>query len=145
MSQSNTSRQVASLVLFLCLFTTAIFARITRMDDNNYTTGRLPFDKYTKLREEFVSQHLSRALGADVQLNEDEQQLNAIIMDFKTEELARGFQNPFNFTPSRHFFDVLQTIESSPLFKLIQKMPKGWFFLLVHWFCFKCFYLIHDF
>lgn len=72
-----------------------------------------------------MQEHLSRALGADVVLNEEEQQLNAIIMDLKADELARGFQNPFNFTPSRHFFDVKSSIESSPLFKLIEKMPKG--------------------
>lgn len=88
-------------------------------------SNRPSFNKYEEIRKDFMQKHLSSALGADVQLNEEEQQLNEIIMGFKADELARGFQNPFNFTPSRHFFEVYKSIESSPLFKLIHKMPKG--------------------
>lgn len=89
---------------------------------------RPSFAKYEALREELLAKHLGRALGSDIVLNEREEQFNAMLMDLKTDELSRGFQNPFNFTPSRHFFDVLSTVEASPLFKLIRKMPKGIFF-----------------
>lgn len=88
-------------------------------------SSRPTFAKYQEMRQQILSQHLDRALGADVVLNEREQQLNSIVMELKADELSRGFQNPFNFTPSRHFFDVMKSVESSPLFKLIRKMPKG--------------------
>jgi hypothetical protein len=119
-------RQLSSLLLLLAVCTSLAVARVTvTMEDNNFVSERPSFDKYTKLRHEYVSQHQSRALGADVQLNEEEKHLNAVLMDLKADELARGFDNPFNFTPARHFFSVLKSIETSPLFKLIQKMPKG--------------------
>lgn len=88
---------------------------------------RPSFEKYEALRKNLVDEHLKRALGSDIVLSEREEQFNSILMDLKTDELSRGFQNPFNFTPSRHFFDVLKSVESSPLFKLIQTMPKGIF------------------
>lgn len=93
----------------------------TEMDSSH----RPSFAKYQDLRKKLLSEHLSHALGSDIVLNEREEQFNSILMDLKMDELSRGFQNPFNFTPARHFFDVLQNVESSPLFKLIRKMPKG--------------------
>ena len=93
------------------------------------TSKRPNFEKYEALRKTLLDEHLGRALGSDVVLNEREEQFNSILMDLKTDELSRGFQNPFNFTPSRHFFDVLKSVESSPLFELIRKMPKGKFAL----------------
>jgi hypothetical protein len=91
------------------------------------STERPNFEKYKALRQDLLDLHLERALGFDVVLNDQEKQFNSILMGLKADEISRGFQNPFNFTPSRHFFDVLKSVESSSLFKLIQKMPKGVF------------------
>ncbi|CRL06743.1 CLUMA_CG019567, isoform A [Clunio marinus] len=88
-------------------------------------SSRPSFIKYEAIRSEMLARHLGRALGSDIVLNEKEEQFNSILMDLKTDELMRGFQNPYNFTPSRHFFEVLNAMESSPLFKLMRKMPKG--------------------
>lgn len=90
-------------------------------------SGRPSYEQYKASRKELLAKHLDRALGSDVVLDEREQLFNAMLMDLKMDELSRGFENPFNFTPARHFFDVLHTCESSPLFKLIRKMPKGAF------------------
>lgn len=117
------SRQVLTLFSLFSIATRCISARFIMME--NFNRSRPSFEKYEEIRKEYLQEHYSRALGSDVELNAEEQQLNAIIMDLKADELARGFQNPFNFTPSRHFFEVYKTIESSPLFKLIEKMPKG--------------------
>lgn len=92
-------------------------------------SNRPTFEKYEALRRKLLDEHLGRALGSDIVLNEREEQFNSILMDLKMDELSRGFQNPFNFTPSRHFFYVLKSVESSPLFKIIRKMPKGIFAL----------------
>lgn len=98
----------------------------------NMDYSRRPtFTKYQELREKLVSAHSEHSLGSDIQLSEREKMFNNILMEFKTDELSRGFQNPFNFTPSRHFFDILKSVEASPLFKLIKKMPKGTFTLKI--------------
>lgn len=95
---------------------------------DRYTMSHRPsFAKYQALRKSLLAEHLGRALGSDILLNEQEEQFNSMLMDLKMDELSRGFENPFNFTPSRHFFDVVNTVEASPLFKLIRKMPKGIF------------------
>jgi Adenosine/AMP deaminase N-terminal len=86
---------------------------------------RPSFKKYQVMREKLLTEHLDTALGSDIVLSAREQQFNDILMELKGDELARGFQNPFNFTPSRHFFEVLKSVETSPLFELIRKMPKG--------------------
>lgn len=91
------------------------------------SSERPNFEKYKALRQDLLDLHLERALGADVVLNEHEKKFNSVVMGLKADEISRGFQNPFNFTPARHFFDVLKSVESSSLFKLIQKMPKGAF------------------
>lgn len=88
---------------------------------------RPTFEKYQEERQKLVQAHLGKALGSDIVLNEREELFNAMLMELKADELAQGFQNPFNFTPSRHFFEVFKSVESSPLFKLIRKMPKGEF------------------
>lgn len=98
---------------------------IIEMETSNDSYARPTFEKYEEMRRDLMEKHLSRALGSNVRLNENEEKLNEIIMGMKMEELARGFQNPFNFTPARHFFEVKKTVESSPLFKIIRKMPKG--------------------
>lgn len=115
---------VFSLILIVLRCTSARF--IIEMDrSHDESCARPTYAKYEEMRADFMQKHLGRALGFDVELNEDERELNKIIMKFKVEELSRGFQNPSNFTPARHFFDVYKSIESSPLFKLLQKMPKG--------------------
>lgn len=80
---------------------------------------------YNKVRAEILEESLSKALGSDLQLNAKEMRLNEILMELKMDEYNQGFENPFNFTPSRHFFDVVHSVKESPLFQLIQKMPKG--------------------
>jgi uncharacterized protein (DUF1330 family) len=86
---------------------------------------RPSYDDYLESRQKLIEEHSTRALGSDIKLSIEEEQFNSILMEFKSEELTHGFDNPFNFTPSRHFFDVLKSVENSPLFNLIRKMPKG--------------------
>ncbi|KXJ73474.1 adenosine deaminase 2 [Aedes albopictus] len=87
--------------------------------------SRVSYEEFLAQRAEFVGQEESRALGSDVVLNEDEQKVNEYLMTLKRAELEEGFKSPIKFAPSRHFFTVLDQIKNSPLFQLIQKMPKG--------------------
>ncbi|XP_058461402.1 adenosine deaminase AGSA-like [Malaya genurostris] len=86
---------------------------------------RTSFEEFQALRAEFINQEDSRALGSDIVLTEDEIKVNNHIMKLKKAELDAGFKTPSDFAPSRHFFQVLDKIKASPLFQLIQKMPKG--------------------
>lgn len=117
-------KRLSVFSLFLIVIPCASARFIIEMETPS-GNSRPTYSKYAEMRKEYMEKHLSSALGSNVTLNEQEQQLNEIIMKLKDEELNRGFQNPFNFTPAHHFFEVYKSVESSPLFKIIQKMPKG--------------------
>ncbi|XP_052859759.1 adenosine deaminase AGSA-like [Anopheles cruzii] len=82
-------------------------------------------DEYHRQRQALVQQEADHALGADIVLTPNETVVNEHLMGLKRAELAEGFENPFQFVPARHIFEVLDKIEASPLFQLIRKMPKG--------------------
>lgn len=109
----------------LLLSSTLLAVQCFTMENRSENASRPSFEKYQVMREKLLTKHLDKALGSDIVLNERERQFNDILMEMKGDELAVGFQNPFNFTPARHFFDALKSVESSPLFKLIREMPKG--------------------
>ncbi|XP_055629266.1 adenosine deaminase AGSA-like [Toxorhynchites rutilus septentrionalis] len=86
---------------------------------------RPSFEEFQAQRADFVSQEEKRALGADIVLTEDELKVNEFLMKLKNAELEVGLKTPFEFVPARHLFHVLDKIKNCPLFKLLQKMPKG--------------------
>lgn len=59
------------------------------------------------------------------ELTEREQLVNEIVMAAKQEELKNGHANPHTFAPSQHFFEVMDQIRESTIYKIIRKMPKG--------------------
>lgn len=71
-------------------------------------------------REDLINQEKSRRTGGDIQLNKDEKLLDAKLQKLKQHELETG-----QFPPSMHFFKAKPLIEQSPIFGLLQKMPKG--------------------
>ncbi|XP_052895431.1 adenosine deaminase 2-like [Anopheles moucheti] len=87
--------------------------------------ARHSYDEFCRLREEFFAQEQNRGLGADLVLSDDEQRLNRYVMHLKQQELAKGVENPYELVSARHFFEMVERINESPLFKLIQQMPKG--------------------
>lgn len=82
-------------------------------------------DDYYKIRAEFNDEEINSSLGGDIKLNSKEVLANRIIMNAKEKELNEGHINPFKFFPSRHIFEVLDTVNRSEVFRIIQKMPKG--------------------
>lgn len=61
-----------------------------------------------------------RRMGGGVQLNEQEKLLDSKLQTLKEHEMKVG-----PFPPSIHFFKAKPLIEQSPIFSLLQKMPKG--------------------
>lgn len=86
---------------------------------------RPSFDQYIASRQSVFKQENLNNFESDVKLNPKEEKANKVIMAIKNAELNDGFLNPQNFAPSRHFFEVLEIINKSKLFKIIRKMPKG--------------------
>ncbi|KAJ8007060.1 hypothetical protein DPEC_G00113650 [Dallia pectoralis] len=71
-------------------------------------------------REMMMRQEVSRQIGGSVQLTGDEQRLNARLHKLKQQEIAAKV-----FPPAIHFFKARPLIQKSPIFSLLQKMPKG--------------------
>uniref|UniRef100_A0AAG5D8U6 Adenosine deaminase n=1 Tax=Anopheles atroparvus TaxID=41427 RepID=A0AAG5D8U6_ANOAO len=80
---------------------------------------------YHRERAKMMQTQANMSLGADLQLTLNETAVNMYLMLLKRAELKEGFASPYDFAPARHFFEVLDKINASPLFHLIRKMPKG--------------------
>lgn len=58
--------------------------------------------------------------GGRVALTETEQKLDAHLHQLKEKEMSAAL-----FPPAIHFFKAKHLIERSPIFRMLQKMPKG--------------------
>lgn len=73
-----------------------------------------------KYRDALIQMETSMQTGGQVVLNEDEKRLNSQLLQMKQKELMR-----VDFPPAMHFFKARDLIKESPLFPLLQKVPKG--------------------
>ncbi|XP_051546483.1 adenosine deaminase 2-A [Myxocyprinus asiaticus] len=71
-------------------------------------------------RDLMLKQELSQQEGGRVELTQAEQRLDSLLHQLKVKEMAVS-----PFPPTKHFFKVRHIIQKSPIFKLLQKMPKG--------------------
>lgn len=62
----------------------------------------------------------SREIGGGVVLNKKEQLLDKKLYQMKQQEIAAP-----DFPPAMHFFKAKSLIDASPVFSILQKMPKG--------------------
>lgn len=73
-------------------------------------------------REALIKLEASMQMGGQIMLTDAEQRLNSVLMKRKQEELWRA-----DFPPALHFFKAKTLIRTSPIFSVLQKMPKGVF------------------
>ncbi|XP_030626135.1 adenosine deaminase 2-A [Chanos chanos] len=71
-------------------------------------------------RDLMLQQEASQQIGGRVELSEAEQHLNTILHKLKEHDMTAP-----QFPPAMHFFKARNLIQRSPVFRLIQKMPKG--------------------
>ncbi|CAL8355506.1 unnamed protein product [Lota lota] len=71
-------------------------------------------------REKLIKLEASTRIGGHVELSPEEQLLDANLSKLMHEEMARE-----DFPPALHFFKARPLIRSSPIYGLLQKMPKG--------------------
>lgn len=73
-------------------------------------------------REALIELETSMQVGGQVVLTDAEKRLDAVLLKMKQRELMKE-----EFPPAMHFFKARPLIEASPIFTLLQKMPKGAF------------------
>ncbi|GAA6069748.1 adenosine deaminase 2-A-like isoform X1 [Tachysurus ichikawai] len=71
-------------------------------------------------REALMKLEVSREIGGEVILNKNEKLLDEKLYQMKWQEIAAP-----DFPPAMHFFKAKPLIDASPVFSLLQKMPKG--------------------
>ncbi|XP_034541197.1 adenosine deaminase 2-A [Notolabrus celidotus] len=71
-------------------------------------------------RDALMRLEASMQTGGQVVLTDAEQRLDALLSKMKQEEMKRK-----DFPPAMHFFQARDLINNSPIFSLLQKMPKG--------------------
>lgn len=71
-------------------------------------------------REALQKLEVSKEVGGSVELNDKEKLLDKKLHQLKLQDMALP-----EFPPSLHFFKAKSLIEQSPVFRLLQKMPKG--------------------
>lgn len=73
-----------------------------------------------RLREALIQQEVSMQTGGQMTLSDAEKRLDARLFKMKQEEEQKA-----DFPPALHFFKGRDIIKTSPIFSLLQKMPKG--------------------
>ncbi|CAJ1057214.1 adenosine deaminase 2-A [Xyrichtys novacula] len=73
-----------------------------------------------QLREALMQLEASMQTGGQMVLTDAEQRLDALLFKMKQEEMKGE-----DFPPAMHFFRARHLINNSPIFSLLQKMPKG--------------------
>lgn len=73
-------------------------------------------------REALIQLEASMQTGGQVVLTDAEQRLDAVLFKMKQEEMMKE-----DFPPAMHFFKAKPLIRTSPIFSVLQKMPKGMF------------------
>ncbi|XP_051237527.1 adenosine deaminase 2-A isoform X2 [Dicentrarchus labrax] len=84
-----------------------------------YLTGGLSIPD-PRQREALIQLEASMQTGGQMVLTDAEQRLDALLFKMKREEMAMA-----DFPPAMHFFKARSLIRTSPIFQLLQKMPKG--------------------
>lgn len=84
-----------------------------------------PLEDFQRKRDAFIAEEFNRGTGSSLVLNEKETLLNEYVMKLKETEINHGVLDPKKFIPAQHFFEVMDKINESDLFKILMQMPKG--------------------
>lgn len=124
-----TVRLICMAVIFHMVHSSAIIKRdfVNQIEEalTDHERKQQSIDDYYKARSKLLNKEIYSSLGGDIRLNYKEKIANKIIMEAKEKEINTGLINPYKFNPSRHIFEVLDTVNQSKVFQIIQKMPKG--------------------
>ncbi|XP_026481494.1 adenosine deaminase 2-like [Ctenocephalides felis] len=83
------------------------------------------WDDFLNQRTKYLREEAMLSVGSMSFLNANESAVNDILMNYKTEEIQRGFRNISEFLPSSNFLRISREMENRTMFKLLQLFPKG--------------------
>lgn len=81
-------------------------------------------DELVAQREKFLADETNRILGGGITLDSNEQLVNTMLMEMKTQEYDAAYSS-LNFAPAIHYFLSKPTMLESQVYQFIQQMPKG--------------------
>lgn len=92
------------------------------ISSNSFPQNYESMEDYYTARNKLYMKDSAMRLGANIILNEDEKKVDEYL-----EKLQDSFivNSKFYFPPSHYFFKLRPVIDSSVIFKIIKKMPKG--------------------
>ncbi|XP_014238435.1 adenosine deaminase 2-like [Trichogramma pretiosum] len=82
-------------------------------------------DEYWRQRARILQSEEKKMLGGDMSFERNERLANKLLMDAKTKEIDDGFRDPKQFLPAQSFLRAASSIRKSPVFQIIEDMPKG--------------------
>ncbi|XP_011495794.1 PREDICTED: adenosine deaminase CECR1-like [Ceratosolen solmsi marchali] len=82
-------------------------------------------DGYWERRASILLEEESAMIGGDLVFEEKERLVNQMLMKAKHKEIDDAFIHKATFLPSQSFLLVSDKIRESPVFKIIEQMPKG--------------------
>uniref|UniRef100_A0A1L8DQF0 Adenosine deaminase n=1 Tax=Nyssomyia neivai TaxID=330878 RepID=A0A1L8DQF0_9DIPT len=83
------------------------------------------FDLYKLKRSYYIADEEDRYVGHRIELTAGEIVVNDRLMKLKGDEIRAGIANSSTFIPSDHIFNELKRINSSEIFDILKRMPKG--------------------
>lgn len=80
---------------------------------------------FARNRATLLDHELEMSLGYNLSLSPMEELANEVIIKAKSKEIDEGFFDPSRFSPAQQFQHTLHLIRKTPLYHLMQTMPKG--------------------
>lgn len=77
------------------------------------------------MRNNIIAAEESIRTGGNVYLNPKEKEADKVLLKLKERSIQNGILEPSSYPPSMHFFRAKPLIDKDPIFKIIQKAPKG--------------------
>lgn len=110
-------------IIYCLVINVALADNITLKNSNNNTLIKNKID-YIKTRTALVDSNSIYSFDSEITLNEKEQKLNDYLLKLR-EKMLQEYKKAGIFPPKEKFSNVKNHIESTELFAIIKKMPKG--------------------
>ncbi|CAH1735729.1 unnamed protein product [Chironomus riparius] len=85
----------------------------------------MPSADYEEARNNIIKAEESIRTGGNIYLSPRELEADKFLLNMKQKAIHKGIQDSASYAPSMHFFHAKPLIEQDPIFKIIQKLPKG--------------------
>ncbi|XP_055900700.1 adenosine deaminase AGSA-like isoform X1 [Biomphalaria glabrata] len=114
------SVQIASaIILLVSVVSSKPALNVVRRDAEPDTSGHM------NLRAQLIEEEMKLRLGGNLVLNEQEQMVNRLLLKEKRAIIERSRLNKTTYYPALSFYKSKKFVESTNIYQIIKKMPKG--------------------